>query len=103
MANLGVTFPLRQMTTYEQCMKVGVMLTPYIELNDCKKDTRHEVTKEMIAQWMQEKLLMDEPKEGEGIGQGELRGVGMMGKWMEARGHMGIGITLIASSPSNAC
>jgi hypothetical protein len=58
MANLGVTFPLRQMTTYEQCMKVGVMLTPYIELNDCKKDTRHEVTKEMIAQWMQEKLLM---------------------------------------------
>jgi hypothetical protein len=28
MAKLGVTFPLKQMIVYEQCMKVGVMLNP---------------------------------------------------------------------------
>jgi hypothetical protein len=29
---VGATLSLRQMTTYEQCMKVGVMLNPpYIE------------------------------------------------------------------------
>jgi hypothetical protein len=44
----------------------------------------------------------NEPKEGEGIGQGELRRMGMMGEWMEIGAHMGIGVTLIASSPSNA-
>jgi len=28
MAKLGATFPLKQMITYEQCMKIGVVLTP---------------------------------------------------------------------------
>jgi len=28
MAKLGATLPLKQMIIYEQCMKVGVMLTP---------------------------------------------------------------------------
>jgi hypothetical protein len=29
MAKLGATLPLRQMTTYERCMKVDVVLTPF--------------------------------------------------------------------------
>ncbi len=45
----------------------------------------------------------DKPKEGEGTSRGELGGMGMMGEWMEARAHMGIGVTLIISSPSSAC
>jgi hypothetical protein len=28
MAKLGATLPLRQVIAYEQCMKVGVVLTP---------------------------------------------------------------------------
>ncbi len=41
----------------------------------------------------------DEPKKGEGIGQGKLRGMGMMGGWLEVGEHLGIGEKLTSSSP----
>jgi hypothetical protein len=41
MAKLGATFPLAQIITYEQCMKVGAVLTPpsppHIEYMTAKK------------------------------------------------------------------
>ncbi len=43
MAKLGATFPLKQMITYEQCMKVGVVLTRLHWINDCKRDKECEV------------------------------------------------------------
>jgi hypothetical protein len=45
----------------------------------------------------------DRPKKCEGIGRGKLGGMGMMGGWIEAKAHMGIGEKLIIGSPLSAC
>jgi hypothetical protein len=50
----------------------------------------------------QDKKQVDRLKIGEGIGQGKLGGIGMMGGWMEAGAHPSIGVKLIISFPSSA-
>jgi hypothetical protein len=50
----------------------------------------------------QDRKGVDGPKEGEGISQSKLERMGMMGKWMEAETHLGIGVKLIVGSPLGA-
>jgi hypothetical protein len=44
---------------------------------------------------------IDEPKKDEVISQSKLRGMGMMGKWMEVGTQLGIGIKLITVMDAN--
>jgi hypothetical protein len=43
---------------------------------------------------------VNKPIEGEGTGRGKLRGMGMIGRWMEVGAHLGIKIKLTIGSPS---
>ncbi len=59
MAKLGATLPLKQMISYEWCMKVGAMLNPPLQwIEDLKKDKKCGVAEERIAQRIWEKLLV---------------------------------------------
>jgi hypothetical protein len=44
----------------------------------------------------------NKPMEGEGISRSKLRGMGMMGEWMEVRTHLGIRAKLIVGFPLGA-
>jgi hypothetical protein len=51
--------------------------------------------------WVRWKKV-DGPREGEKTSWGKLGGMGMMGRWMEVRAHMGIRVKLRASFPLDA-
>ncbi len=72
MVKSEATLPMRQMITYEWCIKVGVVLTPLAplaplhQIDNCKKDKEHGVVKERIIRWILEKLLVGVGSEAEG-------------------------------------
>ncbi len=53
MVKSGATLPLKQMTAYKWCMKVGVVLnSPLHWVNDCKKDKECGVVEKRAIWWI---------------------------------------------------
>jgi hypothetical protein len=64
---------------------------------DCMTDIRK--TPNGCNEWGKKKRV-NGPKKDEGTSHNKLRGMGMMGEWMEVGTHLGIGVELTISFPS---
>jgi hypothetical protein len=77
MVKSQATLPIRQMITYEWCIKASDVLNPPLHWkDDHKKDNEHVVAEERTIQQILEKLLMGVGSEAEGrLMDQEMRGL----------------------------